>query len=78
MINTPIVRRLLEDDRLEKLPQAIETGSHDGMMTFDQSLLKLIESGLITEEQGLQASTHPEQLKMNLSGVFLSPGGIVG
>ena len=78
MINTPIVRRLLEDGRLEKLPQAIETGDHDGMMTFDQSLLYLIQNGLITEADGLQAATNPAKLQMNLSGVFLSAGGIVG
>ena len=78
MLNTPIVKRLLWDGRLEKLPQAIETGEHDGMMTFNQSLLRLIQSGLVSEQAGLDASSRPEQLKMNLKGVFLSGGGIVG
>lgn len=78
MVNTPIVKRLLWDGRLEKLPQAIETGEHDGMMTFNHSLLGLVQGGLVSEQNGLDASTRPEQLKMNLKGVFLSSGGIVG
>lgn len=72
MINTPIVRKLLEEGRLEKLAQAIETSSGDGMMTFNQSLYELANAGLITQETALQSASNPEQLKMNFQGIFLS------
>ncbi len=71
MVNTPIVRKLLERDKLEKLPQAIEGGGEDGMQSFNQSLLKLINNGDITEEEALLAANNPEALKMNLQGIFL-------
>src|ERR1039457_1173054 len=36
LINTPMVKKLLEDNRLDKLPAAIETSVDDGMLTFNQ------------------------------------------
>ncbi|MCX8107357.1 MAG: PilT/PilU family type 4a pilus ATPase, partial [Verrucomicrobiae bacterium] len=38
MINTPTVRKMIEENRLEKLAAAIETGVDDGMQTFNQAL----------------------------------------
>ena len=40
MLNTPMVRKLLEENRLDKLPAAIETGMDDGMISFNQSLVQ--------------------------------------
>lgn len=74
MINTPIVRKLIEENKLEKLPAAIETGGEDGMQTFNQSIYKLIKAKLITEADGLQRASNPEALKMNLRGIFLDEG----
>ena len=72
MINTPMVKKLLEKDQLDKLPAAIESGRDDGMQTFNQSLLGLINEGIITEEDAFAAATNPEALKMNLKGIDLN------
>jgi len=53
------------------MAMAVETGKEDGMQSFNQALLKLINSGEITEEEGLEAASNPEALKMNLQGIFL-------
>ncbi len=71
MINTPTVRKLIADNKLDVLQSAIETGTEDGMQTFNQALLKMIKSGIVTECDGLACSPSPEQLKMNLQGIFL-------
>lgn len=71
MMNTPTVRKLIEENRLDKLFAAIETGTEDGMQTFNQSLLKLVKAKLITEENALAQATSPEALKMNFRGIFL-------
>jgi twitching motility protein PilT len=71
MIGTPTVRKLLEENLIEKLPAAIETGIEDGMQTFNQALLKMIQEGKITEEEGLAKASNPEALRMNLKGIFL-------
>ena len=44
MINTPTVKKLIEENRLDKLPAAIETGSDDGMLNFNQSLFNLVKA----------------------------------
>jgi twitching motility protein PilT len=46
----------------------------DGMQTFNQSLYKLIKSGVITEAEGMQYAPNPGALKMNLQGIFLDEG----
>ncbi|MEI7437267.1 MAG: PilT/PilU family type 4a pilus ATPase [bacterium] len=71
MINTPTVRKLIEQDKLEVLPAAIETGVEDGMQTFNQAIYQLIKSGMVTQEEGMQYATNPGQLSMNLKGIFL-------
>jgi len=71
LMSTPIVRKLFEEGKIEKLHSAIETGREDGMQTFNQSIIRLIKDGLITEEDGLIKSSNPDQLKMNLKGIYL-------
>ena len=71
MINTPTVRKLLETDKLEILPAAIETGVDNGMQTFNQALYHLIKSGMITQEEGMLYASNPGALRMNLQGIFL-------
>ncbi len=65
------VRKLFETGQLEKLSAAIENGGDDGMQTFNQSLYKLVKSGLITEQEALAKSANAPQLTMNLRGIFL-------
>jgi twitching motility protein PilT len=78
MVNTATVRKLIHDGKLEKLSAAIEGGGGDGMMSFNQCLLKLVNDGLVTEEVALEYATNPDALKMNLKGIFVSgEGGII-
>ena len=74
MLNTPLVRKLIEENRLDKLPAAIETGADDGMLTFNQSLFNLVKSGRVTEKEALAKATNPQALEMNFKGIFLDEG----
>jgi twitching motility protein PilT len=79
MINSPLIKKMLEENRLEKLTAAIETGADDGMCTFNQSLYNLVKVGRITEKEAMAKATNPQALEMNLKGIFLNEGGrIVG
>ncbi len=80
MLNSPIVTKLLQEDRLERLPAAVEAGRQEGMLTFNQCLLDLVNNGIVTEEDAIEASDNPEGLRMNFEGIFLSSGngGIIG
>jgi twitching motility protein PilT len=74
MINTPTVRKLIEENRLEKLPAAIETGIEDGMINFNQSLFYLVKNKIISEKEALAKATNPQTLEMNFKGIFLDEG----
>ncbi len=74
MINTGTVRKLIEENRLDKLPAAIETGTEDGMLNFNQSLLQLVKDRKVTEKEALAKASNPQALMMNLQGIFLDEG----
>lgn len=74
MINTPTVKKLIEENRLDKLPAAIETGMDDGMINFNQSLFNLVKAGKVSEQEALGKASNPQALEMNFKGIFLDEG----
>jgi twitching motility protein PilT len=79
MTNSPVVKKMIEENRLDKLTAAVETGSDDGMITFNQCLFNLVKAGRITEKEALSKASNPQALEMNFKGIFLNEGGrIVG
>lgn len=72
MINTPIISKLISENRLDKLSLAINASAEDGMIPFDRSLYDLIQQGTISREDGLAYATNPDALQMNLRGIFLN------
>lgn len=71
MINTPTVRKLIEENRLDKLPAAIETGVDDGMQNFNQALYTLVKDRRVSETEALAKASNPQALEMNFKGIFL-------
>ena len=74
MISTPIVKKLIEENRLDKLQAAIETGNDDGMLNFNQALFQLVKDGKVTEKEALAKASNPQALEMNFKGIFLDEG----
>ena len=74
MFNTPAIAALIRDNNLKLIPNAIAGGREEGMQTFNMSLVQLVENGLISEQEAELASDNPEELRMNLKGIFLSQG----
>ena len=74
MINTATVKKLMEENRLDKLGAAIETGTDDGMINFNQSLFQLVKSGKVSEQEALSKASNPQALEMNFKGIFLDEG----
>jgi twitching motility protein PilT len=75
LINSPLVKKMIEENRLDKLAAAIETSGDDGMITFNQSLFNLVKSGRVTEKEALTKASNPQALEMNFKGIFLNEGG---
>jgi twitching motility protein PilT len=74
LINSGTVKKLLEENRLDKLSAAIETGVEDGMQNFNQALFALVKAGRVSEKEALAKATNPQALEMNFKGIFLDEG----
>ena len=66
MLNQGLVRELILKGEITKIKDVMEQNNSLGMCTFDQSLLKLFERGLITEEVAMMNSDRPSDLKIRI------------
>jgi len=71
LLATARVRELIEDkDRTKEIPDAIAQGHVSyGMQTFDQSLMWLLKSNLISYDEALRQATNPDDFALRVSGV---------
>ncbi len=74
LINTSTVKKLIEENRLDKLGPAIETGNEDGMINFNQALFQLVKDGKVSKAEALAKASNPQALEMNFKGIFNSEG----
>jgi twitching motility protein PilT len=80
MFCNPAIANLIREDNIKQIPLAIMSGKEEGMQSFNMSLVDLIKRKLILVEEAMYASDNPEEMKMNLQGIYLSQsrGGILG
>ncbi len=71
LLATARVRELVEDkDRTKEIPDAIAQGHLSyGMQTFDQSLMGLLKTGLVSYEEALRQATNPDDFALRVSGI---------
>ncbi len=76
LINTPRVRKLVLEGDTPKIPGAIQSSRSEGMQTFNQALVDLVKAGKVEEAEALRCSPKPDELKMNLKGIFSGTSGL--
>ncbi len=71
LLTTARVRELIEDkDRTKEISDAIAQGNVSyGMQTFDQSLMWLLKSGVITYDEALRQATNADDFALRVSGI---------
>ncbi len=74
MICTPTIRGLIAENRFKHISTYIKDGDNTGMMTFDQSLVKLYRAGKISKEEALAQATSPQEIELALKGITSSRG----
>lgn len=79
MFNNPGIALLIRDNEIRQIPTAIAAGVDVGMQSFNRCLTDLVRRRMIDEDVAEWASDNPEELKMNLQGIFTSRdrGGIL-
>ncbi len=66
LIATPAMRNLIREGKTHQIYNAIQTGGSQGMQTMEQSLFELVRKRMITQEEAMDCTMHPEDLKRML------------
>lgn len=77
MINTPIIRKLISEEREADIPTAIRGSEGEGMQDYTESLRRLVEEEYIDLKVALQCAPNVEELKMALKGIRSTASGIL-
>jgi twitching motility protein PilT len=70
LINSPRIKKLILDGDTTKISAAIQSSRSEGMQTFNQSLVDLVKGNKVEEADALRLSPKPDELKMNLKGIY--------
>lgn len=60
------IRSMIRDNKNHQIDNAIATSGKEGMISMDQTILKLYQEGKITKETALLYADKPEQIKRRL------------
>jgi len=69
MLLTPTISRLIRENKISEIPQFIEDGNVFGLQSFTQSLIKLVNAGLIGEEAAIEFADNRDEFIMSLRGI---------
>ena len=62
LMGTPAATNLIRENKVRQMRNLIATGQKDGMMVLEQHLAQLINTGVISYEDAVMASVHPEDI----------------
>jgi Tfp pilus assembly pilus retraction ATPase PilT len=69
MLLTPTISRLIRENKIWEITKFLEEGNIFGTQSFNQSLIHLIKTGKITEEQALEFADYKDELILSLKGI---------
>ncbi|WP_456022505.1 PilT/PilU family type 4a pilus ATPase [Pseudomonas protegens] len=78
MLGTPTISDLIRRHELGELKAIMEKSGEMGMQTFDQSLFKLFEAQVVSEEEILKHADSATNLKLRVKLQVEGPGGAGG
>lgn len=77
MVFNPTIRKLIQEGKDEKLPDAIRILAAEGMQDFTMSLKQLVETRLIDRATAFEVAPNPDALKMALKGITVKERAIL-
>jgi twitching motility protein PilT len=69
MLLTPTISRLIREGKVQDMQRYIEEGELFGMCSFDQSLVKLVKAGKISEEEAGNFADNRDEFVLTLKGI---------
>ncbi len=71
LVNTPLIQEKIRKGKIEEIKSIMKDSTHHGMVTFDQSLLRLYQDGSISYEEALRHADSSNDVRL---AVKLSEG----
>ncbi len=68
--NGRVYERIVDPDATVEIRDVIAEGEYYGMQTFDQALVKMVQQGLVRDDDARRASTNPHDFNLALRGVM--------
>jgi len=65
------VKNLILEGHFDKITGMMESGVDSCSFSFNKDIYRLIKAGVISKADGLRFSPNPQQLEMNLKGIFI-------
>ena len=69
MLLTPTISRLIREGKIWEMPQFIDDGSIFGMQSFNQSLVKLVREGKVSEADAVDFADSKDEFILSLRGI---------
>ena len=63
------IRNMIRESKGHQIDNVISQGAAEGMVTMDQSLLRLVQSGRISREEALRHSINSEWMQKRLAAL---------
>ena len=60
---------IMDKDKTTDIPDLIEQGRQYGMTTFDQSIMRLYKSGMISFEEAIEQCSNPDDFDLRVKGI---------
>jgi len=77
MFITPIIKKLILEGEDAKIAEALAKDVENGCENYNRVLIRLYREKKITMDTALKAAPNPEELRMQMSGISVSDGGII-
>lgn len=78
LVCTSTVKDFIIKNELEKIYDLVKKGSFNDMLTLNMSLYKLVEKGIITQEDAITQSNDKNELQKMFKGVYQGTSGKIG
>ncbi|MEJ7764898.1 MAG: PilT/PilU family type 4a pilus ATPase, partial [Acidimicrobiales bacterium] len=70
LVGTGAVRNLIREGKTRQLRNLVATGQRDGMQTLEACLSNLVASGVVSYEEAIQRTLHPDEVKRPMAAAY--------
>jgi twitching motility protein PilT len=62
LINTPAIGNLIRERKISQIYSQLQTGNREGMNTLEQCLIRLMQEGMISQQEAISKASNPKMI----------------